>query len=52
MSSPRALSLGRLLVAAATLSAAAASAQQTYLDTSPLNTWNTTDANWGAGTTW
>ncbi len=32
---------------------AGAAAQQTYQDASPLNTWNTTDANWSTGpTTW
>ena len=46
------LSRSLLVASAVTLSAATASAQQTYLDSSPLNTWNTTDANWGAGTTW
>jgi fibronectin-binding autotransporter adhesin len=25
---------------------------QTYQDANPLNTWNTTDANWDAGVTW
>ncbi len=39
-----------LTVAACALGAPAAT--QTYLDSSVLNTWNTTDANWDAGVVW
>lgn len=30
----------------------ASAAEQVYQDSSPLNTWNTTDANWDAGVVW
>ncbi len=51
----RGRSLSSAIVATVTLLASqndSSAANQTYLDTSPLNTWNTTDANWDAGIVW